>query len=366
MARSQARRDDVEGIDDDLPPLGMPGGGREGDGGVTVDLDELPDGKEKDKKDERRAKTGGEEREDETDVDGGLDRFQEEGDEALRERRRLERRERKEERQRRERELQTRLEATQRELAEVRARQERGEAADVRRTIGDLEREMRALEGKYAEAKAMKEQAFAKNDAKAVVEADEIMAQARDAYSEAGARREQIVAGVRQAQVEAQRPKISQTLKEQAESFMSEHEWYDHRGGDRDSAKVIAIDRKMADEGWDPNTAGYWEELRERVKEELPHRFGRRATRGEERDDPRDERGDDRPDDREQRRRPITSGGSREGGGGGSRTFYLSKDRVAALKEAGMWDDPAKRAKMIRTYKERDEREARERARQRR
>ena len=38
------------------------------------------------------------------------------------------------------------------------------------------------------------------------------------------------------------------------------------------------------------------------------------------------------------------------GSGGGKNTFTLSPDQVRAMKDAGMWDDAEKRAKMIRRY----------------
>ena len=38
----------------------------------------------------------------------------------------------------------------------------------------------------------------------------------------------------------------------------------------------------------------------------------------------------------------------------GKNTFTLSRERVQALKDAGMWDNPDKRAKAIRNYAEFD------------
>ena len=37
---------------------------------------------------------------------------------------------------------------------------------------------------------------------------------------------------------------------------------------------------------------------------------------------------------------------------GGKNTFMLSVDQVRAMKEAGMWEDPEKRTRMIRRYAE--------------
>lgn len=337
--------------DDDLPdheqvreePEDQPHDG----GGVDIDLDTLPKDK---KEEERQTRKGGEARE-----DGGLERAQETDErEDVRVRRRQERKDRKEDARRRETELKSRLETAERELAEVKTRQAQGEVQDVRESVSRIEGEMETLQRQYNEAKALKEKAYNDKDGKAAVEADEAMTAARERYNSLGGRREQIIANVEQSR---RQPRVSQQLAQHAKSFMDEHDWYDAKGGDRDSAKVLSLDRKMAAEGWDPNTAGYWEELRERVKEDLPHRFDD--------EDRREEDTRTRREEREQPRRRQTTGGSgREAGGrSGGNSFYLSAARVSALKEAGMWDDEAKRAKMIRTYKERDDKERREKER---
>ena len=38
--------------------------------------------------------------------------------------------------------------------------------------------------------------------------------------------------------------------------------------------------------------------------------------------------------------------------GGTNRTFTLTAEQVRAMKDAGMWDNPEKRAKMIKRYAE--------------
>lgn len=351
MAKSAQRDRDLPPHEDEDDIQTEPGMKQHDGGGIEIDLSKLPE----EDKDDRKGKKGGEDREEEQ--PGALDTAAEDEDEDLRKRRREERRQRKEDRERRENELKTRLESSERQIAELKASQERGQIEGVKERIGSIEAEMQTLQRQYNEAKALKQEAYTKNDGKAIVEADEAMTAARERYQDLGGQRENII---RNVQAERARPKVSETLANSAKSFMADHKWYDLKGGDRDSAKVMSLDRKMAAEGWDPNTAGYWEELRERVKEEIPHRFDEdeedrgddRGERGRERQrDARDERDDERP-----RRRQTTGGSGREGGERGSaNSFYLSAARVAALKEAGMWDDPAKRAKMIKTYKARDE-----------
>lgn len=355
---TRARKDDED--PDDLPDHEAPRA--RDDGGVTVDLSELPsdEGGKKKEGEERQTRKGGEERDLVTDDEGALDRLGEQESEEVRTRRREERKQRKEQRKARETELESRLETTENELRAVREQQARGAADGVRTEIERIEGEMTSLQRTYNDAKALKERAYNEQKGKEAVEADEAMAAARESYRQLGFRREQILTSVEESRA---RPQVSQQLATHARVFMKDHDWYDIKGGDRDSAQVLKIDRAMAKEGWDPNTAGYWEELRERVQEELPHRFG------EERDPPR-RNGRERVAEEEERRpaprRQITGGSDRDAGAsGGKNTFYLNRERVAALKEAGMWEDPVKRAKMIRTYKARDEKEAREKAQRR-
>ena len=123
-----------------------------------------------------------------------------------------------------------------------------------------------------------------------------------------------------------------------ATDWMSENPWYDPNGRDSDSKIALTIDQAMADEGWSPQTQDYWEELDNRLQKYLPHRYNgvvesvSPSTR--------------RP------RNVITSSGreSMASSGGGKNTFTLNPDQVRAMKDAGMWDDPDKRAKMIRRY----------------
>ena len=56
---------------------------------------------------------------------------------------------------------------------------------------------------------------------------------------------------------------------------------------------------------------------------------------------------------KERNRRGGTSSGRSDTSGSSvanKNTFTLSRERVQALKDAGMWDDPTKRARAIRNY----------------
>jgi hypothetical protein len=101
---------------------------------------------------------------------------------------------------------------------------------------------------------------------------------------------------------------------------------------------ALTIDQALAEEGWDPKSPDYWDELDNRLQRYLPHRYTDNAG--------------EKPAQR--RPRNVVTGSGRENvtssGSGGRNQFTLSPEQVRAMKDAGMWDDPEKRAKMIRRY----------------
>jgi hypothetical protein len=324
VATAAKKRDD-EDLEDRDEGATVQGG--EDTHGVTVDLADLDAGEEG----ERRAKSGGDA---DLDIDArsALESMGDENEE-VRKRRREEKRRKREEARAREEEKDRRIDALQEQVRALAQANAGREQQDIRSIYENLEGEQRTLVRQYEEAKALKEKAFKENDAKGIVDADEIIASARERYALLENQKARIVHAVRSEraqQQQQQQPRVSAELAKNARAFLDDHDWYDQAGGDRDSARVLAIDKKLYAEGWDPNTAGYWEELRERVREALPHRF--------------DDGG--RP-----QRRSITAGGSRESAGGAGQ-IHLPAEYVRSLKEAGMWDDPKVRAKMIRRYAE--------------
>jgi hypothetical protein len=124
-------------------------------------------------------------------------------------------------------------------------------------------------------------------------------------------------------------------LQRHANKWMAENTWYDPNGKDPDSRRALNEDAILAEEGYDPKTAEYWEELDKRLQRVVPHRYTEDA----------DERPRSRP------RSAVTSSGREFASNNGrGNSFTLSPDQVRAMKDAGMWDDAEKRAKMIRRY----------------
>jgi hypothetical protein len=124
-----------------------------------------------------------------------------------------------------------------------------------------------------------------------------------------------------------------------ATKWIRKNSWYNANGADRDSRVAKKIDELMSAQGWDPSDPDYWDELDSRLQKELPHRYN--------------ETNDD--EIREVRRpRNVVGSAGREAsaayGGNNRSQFVLSPERVRAMKEAGAWDNPERKAKMIKHF----------------
>ena len=173
-------------------------------------------------------------------------------------------------------------------------------------------------------------QATARGDGHAVAEATEYMIASRERAKELSNFKNNATRAIN-----APKP-LNPQLISRAQQFLGKNTWY---GGptssDPDSKVLTALDNSLTAEGWDSTSDAYWAELENRAKKYLPHRVNSGAPR--------------------QPTRSPVSGSSQSGGNSDSgSTFKLSPDRVAAIKSAGMWDDPVTRNKMIKSYRDFD------------
>lgn len=125
-----------------------------------------------------------------------------------------------------------------------------------------------------------------------------------------------------------------------ARQWASDNPWFKPDGRDSDSEVVKAIDASLVREGLDPSTDDYWDELDNRLSKYLPHRFAEEEDSGY--SQPKGGR----------RGPPV--GGGREMSAPGSKKVYVSAERVQAMKDAGYWDDPVLRQRMLKRYAEVD------------
>lgn len=135
-------------------------------------------------------------------------------------------------------------------------------------------------------------------------------------------------------------PRPDPLLKRAAERWMDKNDWYDHSSNDDDALVVRTIDDKLTAEGWDPRTDEYWEELDARASKYLPHRYGKNEAVSQ---------------PAPKRKGPPVAGSGRENAPVSTRReVYISPERRQAMEEAGYWEDPEKRKRMLKRYAEQD------------
>lgn len=296
------------------------------------DDDEDQERDEKENEDERL--TG------KTEEDGGESSEMSEEDkerEALRAKRREERKHRKEAAKERENTLRRELSARDEIIDRLNQRLSAIEQRGAGNEVAQIDSALNQLASAYVEAKQNLEKGTNEQDGRIVVEATERMQTIRAKAEQLSAIKNQIV-----AKSKAPRPdqlSVDPRLKNYAESWIQANPWYKQGGTDDDSRTVSAIDDSLAAEGWNPTTPEYWNELTRRVKKELPKRF-ETSYNGKQ-------------------QRSVVSGSSRTASNASRSSYTLSPERVEAMKEAGAWDDPKKREKMIEAYKKYDKENAR-------
>jgi hypothetical protein len=150
------------------------------------------------------------------------------------------------------------------------------------------------------------------------------------------ARQLQQIKTAQEQQVAQPQQKVDNEVVFHAKEFVKDHPWYDPQGNNEESAVVLAIDTRLAQEGYDPRSPDYWTELRNRVKRRLPEKF-------------------DAPPRRKAVGGPALGGSSENAAGRTNRReVYISPERKSALMEAGVWDDPVLRQRYIKRYMEYD------------
>lgn len=124
-----------------------------------------------------------------------------------------------------------------------------------------------------------------------------------------------------------------------ASTWMERNTWYDPHGRNEESEIAMMIDKKLTAEGYDPSSEDYWDELDDRVAKFIPQKSNRGYNDSNRKERPRS---------------VVTSSGRESTGSARGNEFRLSPDRVAAMKEAGVWDNPELKQKTIRKYAEWD------------
>jgi len=264
--------------------------------------------------------------------------------EAIRARRRQERKDKQQRARDREDNLRTQLAAAQRANQALSERMGLIERKTSGSELAQLDNAINQAGQAYEAFKSQVGEAVTRQDGQAVAEFTERMVIARERQRELTNIRQQYT-----TQPQRTAPPLDPDLVRHAQKWMADNKWYDPQGKDVDSRIALTLDKALADEGYAPNTERYWQELSTRVGKYLPHR----ASPGT------PEPGILPANDTAARNKPsrnVVTGSGREASTGntGGAAYTLSPDRVQALKDAGMWNDVKQRNDMIRQYRDYD------------
>jgi len=306
------------------------------DGSATVDLpDNMLEGIEGDDKNASQdAKNEGGSVNDE-DADHPDD------DDELREVKRSRRRIKKELIRKTNQEKDLRLQQLQRENEEFKRRLTQLERNTKSEQLTRIDKGIEDAQVRLEYAKMKLAEATQNGDGEAMVEAQTLWQQAQEEARNLTALRQQADRELRQPQQNANVP--DPDVQRHAAKWINRNKWYNPNGGDADSRVAKKIDELMVTQGWNPSDPDYWDELDARLQKELPHRYNESNDT-----DTRDVR----------RPRNVVGSAGREASaayGGSNRTqFVLSPERVKAMKEVGAWDNPERKARMVKQFIEFD------------
>jgi hypothetical protein len=213
-------------------------------------------------------------------------------------------------------------------LAHLEKRTSGAELARVDKAIDDT-----AVQVEYAKMK-MRE-AVTTQDGDAVVRAQELMYESQRKLESLKSIKDQATKQMSQPPKQAINVP-DQRVQKNAADWMERNPWYDPQAKDLDSEIAQRLDKKLTEEGYDPSSEDYWEELDSRVSKYLPHRMESGMKKKE-----------------KPKYKSLQTSSGRESttsNGSGGNGFRISPERVAAMREAGVWDNPDARAKAIKNY----------------
>lgn len=158
---------------------------------------------------------------------------------------------------------------------------------------------------------------------------------------EAQSRLMQIAAAKQQVSAPQQQgpdPRVQSLAKEWAAA----NPWFDPNGRTEESAIALAIDRVLPNEGYDPRSVEYYEELTRR----LNRRLGQSEQPSTQRDQPA------------KRKAPPQGTASQHAPQSTRKQVFVTPERKQAMIDAGYWDDTALRNQMLRAYHDYDKNSA--------
>lgn len=227
-----------------------------------------------------------------------------------------------------------------RRLGELGQKVDAGEIDKIRNGYSYWER--RAQDAVRAKARAIE-----LNDGAGVIAAEEAQREAQGYMGHFGRAYHERTTIMQQQEEAAQQQGPNPVVLSHIRTFKTRFPWYNLNGGDENSDLVLELDDEIVKDGFEPTSKEYWTELEKRMRQELDPSLFARAD-GEEDRPRRRERQPVREERRERRGPPVADSSGRAVPG--RRTVHLPAELVKNAKEAGMWDDPDARKRIINNY----------------
>ena len=227
-----------------------------------------------------------------------------------------------------------------RKLAEAEERLQALESRNVQSDAATAEQRYNYAMAQIRAAEQSLKEAFETGDGEKAIQAQRLREQSLFAAREA----EELKKKLSNPQLQSKNSVLDPMTETYAQQWMRKNPWFSPAGDDEDSAIARAIDeawsREAQKKGINPASEQYWDELDERVRRRLGRDDSERKPRKSA--PPVTGRGDSS--------RPSTSSDNK---------VYLSAERIKALKDAGVWDDPDKRKRFVKRFQEYDRQNAR-------
>ena len=228
--------------------------------------------------------------------------------------------------------LQRENEEMKRDIAQLKRNTKAEQITRIDKSIEDAQVRLEYAKMKLAEASQ-------NQDGQTVVEATMLLQNVQEEVKNLTQLRNQADRELSQNRQQAPAPEQNERVARLAAQWMRRNSWYNPQSSDPDSRVAKKMDELLSAQGWDPEEDDYWDELDARLQKELPHRYN------DSNDD--ESRGVRRP-------RNVVGSSGREAsaayGGTNRSQFILSPDRVKAMKEVGAWDNPERKARMIKQF----------------
>jgi hypothetical protein len=220
-----------------------------------------------------------------------------------------------------------------RQLAQADARLQRVERESHNSFVSRMDKAIQDQEVRVEYAKMKLAEAANSGDGNAMVQAQDLMYQARKDLEVLEGQKRQIPRESAQNNVAVPDSRVQRN----AAQWLERNSWYKVDGSDTDSRIAKEVDVELSKEGWSPTDPDYFDELDNRLQKYIPHRYNGASDGNSTVRKPRN----------------VVGSAGRESSaayGGSNRQFTLSPERVKAMKEAGAWENPERKKRMIENF----------------